>query len=58
LPRRKLRYGLSMPTVTTEHVTGTLSLDLQALTRMIAEMGGLAERQIVEAVDALSTRDP
>jgi len=57
LPLRELRYGLSMPIVT-DHVTGTLSSDLQALTRMIAEMGGLAERQIVEAVDALSTRDP
>ena len=38
--------------------SSTLHSDLQALTRMIAEMGGFAERQIVEAVDALSTRDP
>lgn len=41
-----------------DQAVSTLSSDLQALTRMIAEMGGLAERQIVEAVDALSTRDP
>jgi phosphate transport system protein len=31
---------------------------MQELTRMIVEMGGFAEKQIVEAVDALSTRDP
>ena len=45
-------------TATVDQFSGSLSSDLQALTRMIAEMGGLAERQIVEAVDALSTRDP
>jgi phosphate transport system protein len=47
-----------MATVTTDQAVNTLGSDLQALTCMVAEMGGLAERQIVEAVDALSTRDP
>jgi phosphate transport system protein len=47
-----------MFTAITEQAVSTLSSDLQALTRMIAEMGGFAERQIVEAIDALSTRDP
>src|SRR5262249_43324620 len=31
--------------------------DLQELARSIAEMGGLAERQITEAIEALTTRD-
>jgi phosphate transport system protein len=42
---------------TAENHISTLRADLQGLTRMIAEMGGFAERQIVEAIDALSTRD-
>jgi phosphate transport system protein len=46
-----------MSTAISDQAVNTLSSDLQALTRMIAEMGGLAERQIIEAVDALSMRD-
>lgn len=44
--------------VTFDQFAGSLNADLQALTRMIAEMGGFAEKQVVEAIDALSTRDP
>ncbi|MBB1090684.1 phosphate signaling complex protein PhoU [Rhodopseudomonas palustris] len=40
-----------------EHTTKAFDGDLQELTRMVAEMGGLAERQIVDAVDALVRRD-
>src|SRR5262249_22672421 len=32
-------------------------IDLQELTRMVAEMGGLAEKQVADAVDALARRD-
>ena len=42
---------------TAEHTVKAFDLDLMELTRMIAEMGGHAERQIVEAVAALSKRD-
>jgi phosphate transport system protein len=52
------RVGVIMPITVTEHPRISLSSDLQGLTRTIAAMGGLAERQIVEAVDALTTRDP
>ena len=40
-----------------EHTTKAFDSDLQELTRLVAEMGGLAERQIVESVDALIRRD-
>ncbi|OYU88914.1 MAG: phosphate transport system regulatory protein PhoU [Bradyrhizobiaceae bacterium PARB1] len=40
-----------------EHTTKAFDDDLQELTRLVAEMGGLAERQIVESVDALIRRD-
>ena len=40
-----------------EHTAKAFDVDLQELTRMVAEMGGLAERQIVESVDALIRRD-
>jgi phosphate transport system protein len=40
-----------------EHTTRAFDDDLQELTRLVAEMGGLAERQIGEAIDALVRRD-
>jgi len=40
-----------------EHTIKAFDADLQELARMIAEMGGLAERQIGEALDALNRHD-
>src|SRR6476660_523110 len=40
-----------------EHTAKAFDVDLQELTRMVAEMGGLAERQIADAVGALARRD-
>src|ERR1700756_616709 len=40
-----------------EHTTKAFDLDLQEITRMVAEMGGLAEKQIADSVDALARRD-
>jgi phosphate transport system protein len=40
-----------------EHTAKAFDIDLQELTRIVAEMGGLAERQIADAVDALVRRD-
>jgi phosphate transport system protein len=40
-----------------EHTAKACDVDRQELTRMVAEMGGLAERQIADAVDALARRD-
>src|SRR5256885_17068781 len=40
-----------------EHTAKAFDLDLQELTRIVAEMGGLAEKQIADAVDALVRRD-
>ena len=39
-----------------EHTTKAFDSELQELTRLVAEMGGLAERQIVDSVDALIRR--
>jgi phosphate transport system protein len=40
-----------------EHTAKAFDIDLQELTRMVAEMGGLAEKQIADSVDALVRRD-
>src|SRR4029079_3197228 len=40
-----------------EHTAKAFDSDLQALTRLVAEMGGLAERMITDSVDALVRRD-
>lgn len=39
------------------HTRTVFDADLQDLVRMVAEMGGLAERQIVQAFDALAQRN-
>jgi phosphate transport system protein len=39
------------------HTAKAFDVDLQDLSRMVAEMGGLAEKEIAEAVDALARRD-
>src|SRR3979490_1831440 len=40
-----------------EHTAKAFDGDLQELTRLVAEMGGLAQPMIVESVDALIRRD-
>ena len=40
-----------------EHTAKAFDSDLQELTRLVAEMGGLAERMIADSVDALVRRD-
>src|SRR4029079_11819807 len=40
-----------------EQTAKAFDVDLQELTRMVAEMGGLPEKQIADAVDALARRD-
>jgi phosphate transport system protein len=46
-----------MQMVMTEHTAKAFDVDLQEITRMVAEMGGLAEKQIADSVDALARRD-
>jgi phosphate transport system protein len=40
-----------------QHTAKAFDGDLQDLSRMVAEMGGLAEKQIADSVDALAKRD-
>ncbi len=40
-----------------DHTIKAFDADLQELIRMVAEMGGLAEKQIGDAIDALDRRD-
>src|SRR5437764_15222615 len=40
-----------------EHTAKAFDSDLQELTRLVAEMRGLAERMITDSVDALVRRD-
>src|SRR4051812_35008874 len=40
-----------------QHTAKAFDIDLQDLARMVAEMGGLAEKQVADAVDALAKRD-
>jgi phosphate transport system protein len=42
----------------TDHTTKAFDLDLRELNRMVDEMGRLVEKQIADALDALSNRDP
>src|SRR6202140_2665907 len=39
------------------HTAKAFDTDLQDLARMVAEMGGLAEKQVADSVDALAKRD-
>ena len=41
----------------TEHILKAFDTDLQDLTRKVAEMGGLAEREVADAIQALTRRD-
>ncbi|MFN3350609.1 phosphate signaling complex protein PhoU [Pseudorhodoplanes sp.] len=41
----------------TDHIAKAFDVDLQDLNRMVAEMGGLAEKEIADAVQALTRRD-
>ena len=43
--------------MTDHHTIKAFDTDLQELARMVAEMGGLAEKQVAEGVDALAKRD-
>lgn len=40
-----------------DHIAKAFDTDLQDLNRMVAEMGGLAEKEIAEAVQSLTRRD-
>jgi phosphate transport system protein len=40
-----------------DHTAKAFDSDLQDLARMVAEMGGLAEKQVADSVDALAKRD-
>jgi phosphate transport system protein len=44
-------------TMMSEHTAKAFDVDLQELTRKVAEMGGLAEKEVADAVDALAKRD-
>jgi phosphate transport system protein len=41
----------------TDHTTKAFDVDLRELTRMVAEMGRLVEKQIADSLDALANRD-
>ena len=43
--------------VMSDHTTKAFDVDLQEITRLVAEMGGLAEKQVADSVDALARRD-
>ncbi|MGN6461179.1 MAG: phosphate signaling complex protein PhoU [Pseudolabrys sp.] len=43
--------------MTDQHTTKAFDSDLQELGRLVAEMGGLAEKEIADSVDALARRD-
>ena len=40
-----------------EHTAKAFDTDLQDLTRKVSEMGGLAEREIADSIQALTRRD-
>src|SRR5664280_3734885 len=44
-------------TMTDPHTTKAVDSDLQDLERLVAEMGGLAEKQVADSINALAKRD-
>jgi phosphate transport system protein len=46
-----------MAAIMSEHTAKAFDLDLQEITRLVAEMGGLVEKQIADSIDALAKRD-
>jgi len=54
---RSNRIVIEEINMASEHTAKAFDSDLQELTRLVAEMGGLAERMIVDSVDALIRRD-
>src|SRR6185312_11998139 len=61
---RALRLTMSQTTeqsggshIMEQHTIKAFDTDLQDIARMVAEMGGMAERQIAESVQALAKRD-
>ena len=43
--------------MTDQHTTKAFDSDLHDLERMVAEMGGLAEKQVADSINALAKRD-
>jgi phosphate transport system protein len=46
-----------MNQIMTEHTAKAFDADLQEITRKVAEMGGLAEREVADSIEALTKRD-
>jgi phosphate transport system protein len=40
-----------------DHTAKAFDIDLQEIARLVAEMGGLCEKQVADSIDALSERD-
>jgi len=48
-------YGNTMNV--SDHTTRVFDTDLIQLTQMVAQMGGFAQKQVTDAIEALSRRD-
>src|SRR6185436_7443036 len=57
LHHRPLRLTRRNTAMVDPHTAKAFDVDLQDLARMVAEMGGRAEKQIADAIDALAKRD-
>ena len=42
----------------TDHTAKAFDVDLREINGMVAEMGGLVEKQVADSLDALANRDP
>ena len=40
-----------------DHTAKAFDIDLQEIARLVAEMGGLCEKQVADSIDALAERD-
>lgn len=52
-----INEGATMNLATSAHTRTAFDADLQGLVRMAAEMGGLAERQILQSIEALAQKN-
>jgi phosphate transport system protein len=55
--RNRPEEGARITTMMSEHTARAFDVDLQEITRKVSEMGGLAEKEVADSVDALAKRD-
>ena len=57
MPNKALDAAHETPSMAQDHTVKSFDVELRRLVQEIAQMGGLAEEQLAQAIDALARRD-